>query len=382
MELKNKQNMERISFVIPVYNNFKYTKHVYENLKLYYPDDEIVISDGGSTDETFEYFNNLNDTNLIFVSSNDKLNLCENYNRGVDNSTCDILVLLHNDMFIPPNFKQRLLVDLDENTIISYARIEPPVFPGEEPGKIVRDFGFDLDTLNKDKIIEFSETYNSAYTGGGYLFIACHKTNWLRMDEITFNPPQMWTADDDLHNRFQLANFKLIISNAIVYHFVSKTSRSDTTYREVEFNSNRNFIRKWGTRSKAPKYDIGLIIDNCNDQVLQALEPWSSTVYVADNDDALKKWYIMNEQKNTSFNLNDKIKSVDSEKNNEILVEVDGKNFSNNDYQYIITLPQIIQDSGSIGEFRLGNLKITIVQMNEYQNQLIHNEQAKTKKIS
>ena len=32
----------KVSFVIPVVNNFKYTKYVYDNLRKYYPNDEIV----------------------------------------------------------------------------------------------------------------------------------------------------------------------------------------------------------------------------------------------------------------------------------------------------------------------------------------------------
>lgn len=366
--------MERISFVIPVYNNFKYTKHVYENLKLYYPNDEIVISDGGSTDETAKYFSNLNDINLVFVSNN-KLNLCENYNVGVDNSTCNIIVLLHNDMFIPPNFKQRLLLDLDENTIVSYARIEPPVFPGEEPGKVVRDFGFDLETLTKDKIIEFSETYNSSYDGGGYLFIACYKNNWLRMDEKTFNPPQMWCADDDLHIRFRLANFKLTISNAIVYHFVSKTSRSDESYKQVEYNSNRNYVRKWGTRSDAPKYNIGIQVTNCTLPILHLLEPHCDRIYIDDDMQVITTHYLDTEQPNTKYDLTKRV--LTTTYNNpldydDIVVEVDASRMSQQDISYIQLLPQIIQQSGEVGTFRLGNLKITIQQLETYEKNLIY----------
>ncbi len=50
MENKN------ITFVIPVLNNFKYTKYIYDNIRSYYPQDEIIITDGGSTDETIEHF--------------------------------------------------------------------------------------------------------------------------------------------------------------------------------------------------------------------------------------------------------------------------------------------------------------------------------------
>ena len=34
-------------------------------------------------------------------------------------------------------------------------------------------------------------------------------------------------------------------------------------------------------------------------------------------------------------------------------------------------LPEIIKDSGSPGQFALNNIKVHIIQMNEYQNELI-----------
>lgn len=366
--------MKRVSFVIPVYNNFTYTKHIYENLKLYYPDDEIIISDGGSTDETIDYFTNTDDNNLVFIN-NGKLNLCENYNKGVDASTSDIIVLLHNDMFIPPNFKTRILKDLDENTIISYARIEPPVFPGEEPGKVVRDFGFDLESLDRNKIIEFSENYNLSYAGGGYLFIACFKHNWIKMDEITFNPPQMWAADDDLHVRFRLSNFKLKISNAIVYHFVSKTSRSDSNYRDVEYKSNRNYIRKWGNRNNVlVKYNIAFVVKNCTSGWLEVLEPWCDRIYIEDEMQVITSHYIEQEQPNTRFDLTRRVLHIEHNApsdENDIIVAFDATRLTQQNFQYIQQLPAIIAESGDIGEFEIDIFRISIYSMETYENKLI-----------
>ena len=57
--------------------------------------------------------------------------------------------------------------------------------------------------------------------------------------------------------------------------------------------------------------------------------------------------------------------------NNQILVEIDGNKFLQEDAHIIQQLPDIIKDSGEIGEFELGNLKITINSLKEYQNDLI-----------
>ena len=63
----------------------------------------------------------------------------------------------------------------------------------------------------------------------------------------------------------------------------------------------------------------------------------------------------------------------DNEKNNEILVEIDGKTFNQEDYKILMQLSEIIKDSGSIGKFQLNNIIVEIIQMNEYQNTLIIN---------
>jgi hypothetical protein len=83
--------------------------------------------------------------------------------------------------------------------------------------------------------------------------------------------------------------------------------------------------------------------------------------------------YITLEQPNTKFNLRDRIKPLDNEKNNEILIQIDGAKFTQQDFNYITQLPKIIQDSGEIGSFELNNLHIDIIQINTYEKDLIIN---------
>ena len=131
----------------------------------------------------------------------------------------------------------------------------------------------------------------------------------------------------------------------------------------------RNFIRKWGTTVKhdrlmkpiiSPKYDIGFIFKNSRWEMLHALEPWCNTIYV---DPSLAKEYIEHEQKHTTMNLQDRVKPYDNEKNNNIFVEIDGNTLAQQDFEYIQQLPDIITDSGELGEFELGNLKIEIINL-------------------
>jgi hypothetical protein len=138
--------------------------------------------------------------------------------------------------------------------------------------------------------------------------------------------------------------------------------------------STREFLRKWGHFCKhdeymkpiiPPKYDIGFMIQNCNLDLLKVLEPWCSTVY-CDYDISD---YI--EQENTSFDLYNKFLKYDNDKENGILIEIDGRNFTQQDFSYIQQLAEIIADSGEPGSFDLGNLHITINSLKTYEKELI-----------
>jgi hypothetical protein len=120
-----------------------------------------------------------------------------------------------------------------------------------------------------------------------------------------------------------------------------------------------------------PKYDIGFIVKKCNSNLLEALEPWCNTIYIKDDMQVLTTHYLDKEQPNTSFNLNERIRLFDDEKNNEILVTIDGSNLSQQDFQIIQQLPEIVQDSGEIGTFELGNIKVTINNIKDYSKDLI-----------
>jgi hypothetical protein len=56
---------------------------------------------------------------------------------------------------------------------------------------------------------------------------------------------------------------------------------------------------------------------------------------------------------------------------NDIVVDIDGKRFGNNEYYLIQQLTEIIKDSGEPGTFQLGTLQISIVSLNATESDLI-----------
>jgi hypothetical protein len=85
--------------------------------------------------------------------------------------------------------------------------------------------------------------------------------------------------------------------------------------------------------------------------------------------------YIKQEQPNTSFNLNQRVLHIKynyPKEENDIVVEFNTTQLTQQSFQLLQQLPDIIKESGEIGEFELDIFKINIKKMKEYQNDLIY----------
>ena len=71
------------------------------------------------------------------------------------------------------------------------------------------------------------------------------------------------------------------------------------------------------------------------------------------------------------MDLYDRIKPYENEKNNEILIRIDAKTLDPEDFKMLQILPEVIAESGEIGEFELGNMNIHIINLNTYEKDLI-----------
>jgi GT2 family glycosyltransferase len=300
-----------ISLIIPTTSKNKdYTQNILTNIREIYPNENEVE---------------------VIIEENDNVTLGINYNNAVAKANGEKIILLHNDMVIKPGFVETMDKHIVKNRITTYTRVEPPIYLDTYPGKVLLDCGYDLNSFNKEKFNQFDIEENLT-DGGSQLFFGCLKEDYIGIDGHTF---KMFCEDDDFHLRYKLAGFEHKVSSAYVYHFVSKTSRAGD-YQEIEQQSNVNFIKKWGFRNSIYNvvYKKSIKIHNSNPQLKQVLEPW------------------FNEGK-------------------DIIVEVDGNTFTQHDFIIIQQLNDIIKESGETGSFELGNLKITINSMNEYQNTLI-----------
>jgi hypothetical protein len=186
--------------------------------------------------------------------------------------------------------------------------------------------------------------------------------------------------------------------DALVYHLTCRGGQfqdgieqvtKDKSFHQMKQNSARHYIRKWGSWIKndeyqhpiiAPKYNIAFVVDYCTLPALEALEPWCDRLYIAssfgDTIHNLRTQYIMDECMNTSCDLLNRVLTDslnDAQGENDIVVNIDCNTFDGDDFIFIQQLSEIIKDSGTPrATFELGNLKITIHNMIEYQNDLIN----------
>ena len=395
----------KISLIQPGRNNLKYLKWSYDSIRKNQGNHEveICVADDFSNDGTWGWCLEMMDKDPLFKAIRNegptRLGHTILYDRLVNEvATNDICMIYHADMYLCPEALNSIEKHLTNKTIVSLTRIEPPLHP-KGPEKIIQDFGIEPEEFNEEALLEYVKKLPmTKITEGIFAPWAFYKKDFQEIGghDPLFAPQSK--EDSDIFNRFQLNGVKFIQTwEGCVYHMTCRGSRfadgakrnpdgqvfmknreTDEWLKQNE-KSSKEFIRKWGHYPKhnnlmkpiiPPKYDVGFIIKNCNLQLLEALEPWCSTVY-CDEQFTVGRVSDYVEIEDTSYDLYERIRTFDDEKNNYILVEIDGNNFNQQDFQIIQQLSEIIQDSGEIGEFELGNLKINIIDLTTFEKELI-----------
>ena len=390
----------KISFIIPSRNNKKYLEWAYNSIRKNQGnhDVEICAADDFSADGTKEWCEqtSIDDPQFKWIRNEgpERQGLVILNDRLVNEvATHDLCMIYHADMYLCPGALDAIEKHIKEKTIVSLTRIEPSLHP-PGPEKILLDCGIEPEEIDEEMLLTQVERLKSLdkTTEGIFAPWAFWKSDFQEIGghDPLFAPQSK--EDSDIFNRFHLNGIKFIQTwEGFVYHMTSRGSRfnpysggapgqNSQEWIGTTTRNTKEFIRKWGHMIKhdplmkpivPPKYDIGFIIKNCNTQILELTEPWCSTVY-CDEQFVVGRVSDYVEMEDTSYDLYEKIKPYDNEKQNGILIEIDGKKFNQQEMNYIQQLSEIIQDSGEIGTFNLGNLIITINSLETFENMLIN----------
>ena len=276
------------------------------------------------------------------------------YDKGIELVKTDIIGILHVDMIVGPNYIENLLKHLKPQTVVCATRIEPPLHP-EGKEKIIRNFGLDFDDLNIEAFEQYSleaqNEYKDQTSKGMFAPWILYKSDFQAIGGHDPGFAPFPYEDSDIFQRWILAGYELIQSrDSFVYHLTCRGHRwneqvgkNDDYFTIVEKKAREYYIKKWGSWIKNDEYQYPIIIPVYK----------KKRVLISNNpqlEETLNIWFNEGE---------------------DIIVEVDSTTFTQQDFNYIVHLNEIVKDSGEVGQFNLGNLKITINSLQEYQNDLI-----------
>lgn len=399
--------MEKITFCIPSKNNLRYLKSCIPSIRknAYRPDHDIIIFVDKDEDGTVNWLESVKEKYNLKYFVNPNLNqslfgIGKSYDYCIEKSDTDIFMIFHADMMLAKHADYESYKYLKSSKVVCSTRIEPPLHP-EGPEKIVKDFGLwpeinvqdGFKEESFDKFVEECKVkYKDKITHGCFAPWMMYKKDFV---SIGMHDPIMKSAreDSDVFNRMLLNGYELIQSwQSFVYHLTCRGgqfehgiltkdhSQKSKDWQILMHYSTLEFIRKWGTQVLhdeylnpiiKSKYDIGLVIENCNEKIIQYLEPWSSTLYV----DCNYENYISQMQPNTAFNLKSRIKSIQSEKTNDVIISFNGQKLNNTSFEFITnTIKDIITDSGEVGLFEYDIFNIKINKIKTYEKELIINQ--------
>ena len=398
-----------ISFIQPSRNNLKYLKWSYKSIRrnLGYRH-EICMADDFSDDGTWDWMNSicLIDPNVKIHRNNgpERLGHTILYDTLVDMASNDIVMIYHADMYACPGMDEEVLKHLERGKVVSATRIEPPLHP-DGPEKVLKDFGIDpeeFDELGLLQCVSELKSENKPITNGIFAPWAIYKDDFTSIGgHDPLYAPQS-KEDSDIFNRFVLNGYELIQTwKGFVYHMTCRGSRfkdgalrnpagqvfmkgrESSEWLAQNLRSTRNFIRKWGHMVKhddlmmpivPPKYDVGFVVKNCDNKMLKELEPWCSDMYgdwVGHKGFGVNK-YIEEEQPNTQFDLSKKLHSLYTEPDNDVVIRFDASKLNQSNFQILVNLSEILQQSGEVGEMELEIFEFYINKLDTNEKELIN----------
>jgi len=351
--------MEKITFCIPSKTNLRYLKTCIPSIRKnsYRNDHDIIIFVDSDEDGTIEWLKENKDKYNIQYHINPDLGntlygIGKAYDFCIEKSTTDVFTIFHADMMLGKHADLKAYQQLKPKIVVCSTRIEPPLHPNNGE-KILLDFGLWPEEFKEDEFDKYVNQHidDIKITDGIFAPWMMYKSEYLNI--LGGHDPILHSCreDSDLFNRMLLAGFEFIQPwNSLVYHLTGRGAGSfdgdPERHKKWQDDMNKStlaFIKKWGQNVNhtelmkpivSPVYKKKVIIHNLAHGLDQLLDPW--------------------------FNGGD-----------DIVVEVDGNKFNNEDFNYIMSLNEIIQDNGEIGEFELGNLKITINKIEDKSKDLI-----------
>lgn len=249
--------MPVLSIIIPTYNNKKYLKTAIDSIifstKLSL---EIIIVDDGSEEEALkEYFLNdkvfkylkifkilRNDVNSGFIKS---------VNKAIPYATAENILVLNNDVFVPPTSLEKMIAVLNEND--NFGAVGPCsnfVLIEQHLDLVYSDPAINsMELCKKVKSLNRTPTYIYTEQLSGFCFMLKKSViDKVMMGNMLFDEVYGfgYVEDFDLSMRITKLGYKLVIAkNAFVHHYGTRSFKENN--QQILVDKNRDIFKsKWG----------------------------------------------------------------------------------------------------------------------------------------
>ena len=231
-----------LSIIIPVYNNWSFTKNCLQDLSELPDDHEIIVVDNGSTPTTAKGIKK-HFPRVVYKRLNFNMGFSKGCNEGYSISVGENVMFLNNDIRVEDNkrsWTQEILNNIDHNSLV-----------GPTAGMLDKDFNFISETLPGETInLKSNLCYH--YMSGWNL--SASKKTFSSLIINNYKGPfteefggSFW-EDTDLSFRARELNIPFKIVDVPVIHFGHKTA-NEVGLSSLYIKSKLRFMDKWKTRA-------------------------------------------------------------------------------------------------------------------------------------
>ncbi|MEI6206733.1 MAG: glycosyltransferase family 2 protein [Desulfuromonadales bacterium] len=226
---------DRISIVIPLYNQLAYTRICLESLRATVPAETgIILIDNASSDGTSGYLSTL--AGVSVISNQENLGFAGACNQGIRAATGEWIVVMNNDVILSAGWLAGLL---EATGRWELDMVSPAIREGEN--------NYDIENHAHELTGRMRGVIRRG-KANGICFMAHRRVfDTIGLFDENFRIGQY--EDKDLFLRAVLAGFRLgTVGSAFLHHFGSVTQNSIKSARVVKPYALENkayFIRKW-----------------------------------------------------------------------------------------------------------------------------------------
>lgn len=235
---------DKVSIIIPVFNQLKYTRECIDNLIKYTDVDfEIIVVNNGSIDHTKAYLKK--HPEIISINNDTNLGFARGCNQGIKKARGKYVVILNNDCLVFNNWLSKMIklakkdqigiVGVMSNFVNKVQLIKTMPHEGEE----LNDFA-----------ARIGKIYNQEFFYSERIVGLCMLINKELIQKIGGFDPLFGLGnfeDDDLCVRSLLSGYKNVVAKDVfVFHYGSTTFKGEKINRRKLLNENwEKFKEKW-----------------------------------------------------------------------------------------------------------------------------------------